>query len=167
MEPDRYRLDLRLRTAGLPGGLYRSIVNVVAYDQKNARCESAVPLLARVPSAVRTTPASLYVGVIDRGEIREQTVTISSDKIQVPLKIRSVKSSNPMFATAAPGVLQPKSSTLVCRFDAAKVAGNQSGHFDLVLDDGASGINLTLPFIAFVLKRTARLVGDTIPGRQP
>ncbi len=167
LEPDRYRLDLRLRTAGLAGGLYRTTVNVVAYDQKNAHCESAVSLLARVPSAVRTMPASLYVGVIDRGEIREQTVTIPSGSIQVPWKIRSIKSSNPAFATAAPGALQPEGATLVCHFDAAKVVGNQSGHFDLVLEDGASGINLTLPFIAFVSKRTARRVGDAIPGQHP
>ena len=51
-------------------------------------------------------------------------------------------------------------TTLVCRFDAKTALGNQSGCFDLALENGASSLHVKLPFIAFVSKRTAWNHGD-------
>lgn len=163
----RYRLNLRLRTEGLAGGVYRTVIHFKAHDQKMTRCETALPLLVRVPSTARTLPGSLYLGVVGRGQVLERTVTIFSDHAQTPCKIRSVKSSNPAFASATPIAPQEKHSKILCKFDGSSALGNQSGHFDLVLEDGGSGIKLTLPFIAFVSKETARSVGEAGHEQQP
>lgn len=167
LEASRYRLEIRLRTAGLGGGLYRSTVNVIARDQTNARCELPVSLLAWVKSAVRLTPPSLYVGVLKRGETCERTVTIPPASNGTSWKVRSIQSSNPLFATAMLGTVRTEGTTLACRFDAKAALGNQSGYFELALEDGASSPHVKLPFIAFVSKRTSQIQGGATHNQHP
>ena len=152
--PNAYRLQLRLSTKDMIGPRYRTAIHIEASSKTEQVYSASLTVSATIASAFRLTPASVYAGVLSRGEVVERSVTIACKDNRI-WKLLAVKSSNPAFAQARLVNTSGGGSTLVCHFTADKVLGNQSGHFEMVFDHDAQTERVSVPFIAFASKKTA------------
>ena len=137
-------VTLKLVPGGLSPGVFRSSIEFIAQDRETA----SFPVTARIITDYQAKPSSLYVGVIPRGSLTEMKVLLSSGT-DTPLEVSSIRSSHPAFAQVVSG----GDGVLLCRFDASKGLGNQSGYFEVMLS-GIPKRQLRIPFIAWVSKKT-------------
>jgi len=141
-------LDWTLETQGLAAGWYRS--HLAASTGPHSE-KVIVPIRAKIVGPVSASPASAYVGVVPRGQVVSQTITLNGAEVETIDGLR-FESSRPKFARALLGERQRDGSIPVkLTFDGSKGLGNQSGMF--TVHSGADGrAVLKFPFIAWVSK---------------